>query len=225
MLYHIIAAALQYLSMDKLDDTLSAYIKPDPENAWMLSKEERHKQLYTLLVKLSYKSLSSSITIVTLTKTIKWPKIPVCRSHSVSGCFLHGVPQCHFWRQNSRWLVLPSAHFQRKWSQKLLHWSVNIAVPASICLSPQLSLWSWTVNTRRLPGKNIPGDLQREHLNRVAKECTVKPPNNGLFGGSNVVRCREVVHILEVIEATPPYSGLSGCGLSLTAHGHCERRR
>ena len=52
--------------------------------------------------------------------------------------------------------------------------------------------------------KDIPGDLQRERLNRVAKECTVKPPNNGLFGGSNVVRCREVVRILEVIEATPP---------------------
>ena len=54
---------------------------------------------------------------------------------------------------------------------------------------------------------------------------TVKPLNNGHFGGSNVVRCREVVPISEVIvEATPLNNGLDGYGLSLTAHGHREQR-
>ena len=59
--------------------------------------------------------------------------------------------------------------------------------------------------------------------NRLTCTNTVKPPN---FGGSNVVRCREVVPILEVIvEVTPLDNGLSGCGLSLTARGHRKRRR
>ena len=41
-------------------------------------------------------------------------------------------------------------------------------------VSPQLSsqlIWSRTANTHGLPGRNIPVDLQIEHLNRVAKEC------------------------------------------------------
>ena len=43
-------------------------------------------------------------------------------------------------------------------------------------------------------------------------------------GDSNVVRCIEVVLVSEVImEATPLKNGHSGCGLSLTTHGHHER--
>lgn len=41
-------------------------------------------------------------------------------------------------------------------------------------LSPRLSsqlLWSRSVNVHGRAGKNIPGDLYMEHLNRVAKEC------------------------------------------------------
>ena len=41
-------------------------------------------------------------------------------------------------------------------------------------LSPQLAsqlLWSRTVNVHGRAGKNIPGALHMEHLNRVAKEC------------------------------------------------------
>ena len=40
-------------------------------------------------------------------------------------------------------------------------------------LSPRLSaelLWSRFVNIHGLPGRNIPSDLQMEHLNRVLKE-------------------------------------------------------
>ena len=45
---HIIAAALQYLGMYKLDDTPSANVIPDPDNTWMLPEEERKKQLYLI---------------------------------------------------------------------------------------------------------------------------------------------------------------------------------
>ena len=54
---------------------------------------------------------------------------------------------------------------------------------------------------------------------------TVKPPNNGQIGGSNDVRCWEVVRTSEVIaEATPLIGGLGGCGLSLAARGYRFKR-
>ena len=58
----------------------------------------------------------------------------------------------------------------------------TLLVQEKFILSPWMALqlkWNWTVNTHGRPGKNIPGDLHLEDLNRECK--------NALSGlGSNI---------------------------------------
>ena len=50
---------------------------------------------------------------------------------------------------------------------------MNRRVQYHFTLSPRYAqqlIWSRTINTHGLPGRNIPCDLHMEHLNRLAKE-------------------------------------------------------
>ena len=176
---HIIAAALHYLSMDKLDDKPSADKIPDPDNAWMLPKEERQKQLYTICQAIVQQFVSFKYNGDS-PRNLR-PPSDLIRQYAVHilslGAFYmeyrdaisegDGDRILRCWRY-----LLPifKGSGRKNYSMEAL----TLLCQHRYVLSPQLSsqlLWSRTVNTCGLPGRNIPGDLHCEHLNRVAKEC------------------------------------------------------
>ena len=163
--------------MAKLEDIPSTEVIPDPENAWMCPEEERKEQLYSICK-----------AIVKEFVTFKFNDSP--------GMGQEDDEVEQYARQilslGSFYLEYCDAISEGDGNRNLCCWryllpifrgsgrkNYSIEALTLLCqqrylLSPRLAaqlLWGRTVNIQGLPGKNIPGDLHCEHLNRVAKEC------------------------------------------------------
>jgi len=100
----------------------------------------------------------------------------------------------------------------------------TLLVQEKFIFSPQMALqlkWNWTANTHGRPGKNIPGDLHLEDLNRECK--------NALSGlGSNITdksvkqvgRC--IGKTIDTLQAFDKANGIWISYLKVVQRGHEE---
>ena len=152
-------------------------IIPDPTNVWMLSENERKKQLYTVCEAIVDKFVNFQYNSIT-SKASHNDRVEQYALQILSlGCFYlefsdaikegdgNRILRC--WRY-----LLPT--FRGSGRKNYSIEALTLLCQHRYFLSPQLSsqlLWSRTINVHGLPGRNIPGDLEIEHLNRVAKQC------------------------------------------------------
>ena len=182
---HIIAAAMTFLNMDSLEDEPSTELIPDPTTAWMLPDNERKKQLQSVC-----EAIVTSFVDFRYHKNLPDPKSIISISGSNSdgvhqyasqilslGCFYLEFCDCisdGAGKRNIRcWRYLLPI-FKGSGRKNYSIEALVLLCQNRYLLSPQLAsqlLWSRTVNVHGRAGKNIPGDLHMEHLNRVAKEC------------------------------------------------------
>ena len=199
---HIITAALTYLKMVNIDDTPSSDVIPDPDLAWMLPNDDRQQQIYAVCDEIVAKYVdfkyhgkhSESVGANRVSGEVSITSsgcdgIQQYASQILSlGCFY--LEFCDAIKEGDGDRILRCWRYLLPIFKGSGRKNYSIEAVILLCqqryfLSPQLSsqlLWSRTVNTHGLPGRNIPGDLQIEHLNRIAKECIVhlgagKTPN------------------------------------------------
>ena len=174
---------MAFFNMDSLKDEPSTELIPDPTTAWMLPDSEQKKQLQTVCE-----------AIVTNSVDLRYRDIlqdPIARStKSISGSNSNRVHQ-----YASQILSLGCFYFEfcdcirdcagkrniRCWRHLLPIFRgsdrKNYSIEALVLLCqncylllPQLAsqlLWSRTMNVHGQVGKNIPGNLHMEYLNRV----------------------------------------------------------
>ena len=205
---HIIAAALTYLKMEKIEDVPTTDIIPNSTTAWMLPSDDRKKQLYTICEAIVAKFVDfkyhnkppSSVESIsgmseaskhggsgsgkTIVSKHKGPPSDGIQQYALQilslGCFY--LEFCDAIKEGDGDRMLRCWRYLLPIFRGSGRKNYSIEVLILLCqngyyLSPQLSsqlLWSRTVNIHGLPGRNIPGDLHIEHLNRVAKECIVR---------------------------------------------------
>ena len=190
---HIIAAALTFLNMDSLEDEPSTEIIPDPVTAWMLPDDERKKQLQSVCEAIVAKFVDFRYHEKPLPKCVESirgskhagsgsgsgdDKVHEYASQILSlGCFYlefcDGINEGGGKRNLRCWRYLLPI-FRGSGRKNYSIEALVLLCQHRYFLSPRLSsqlLWSRTVNVHGQAGKNIPGDLHMEHLNRVAKEC------------------------------------------------------
>ena len=166
--------------MKSLDDVPDCGVVPDAESLWLKPKSERQMWLvklcnliYDKFVQFRYNDVASP------------PKSKPSHSDLVSeyavqllrlGCFYQEYSDAIREGDGGRLLrcwkyMLPM--FLSSGNKNYAGEAVNLLLQHHYVLSPRLSaqlLWSRCVNVHGGPGKNIPGDLHMEHLNKAVKE-------------------------------------------------------
>ena len=172
---HIIAATLAMLKMESVDDTPSADAIHNPHSLWMESAELRKSVVERICqaVVNSYVDISfTSSNCNDATDKVKHYGKQLlaigCLYLEFSDAIREGDGQrvLRCWRYL---LPLFLGSHRTNYSCEVL----NMLFQQSYGLSPRLSselIWSRFINVHGRPGKNIPADLQMEHLNRLVKQ-------------------------------------------------------
>lgn len=170
---HIVAAALDTLGMDSIDDVPCDDVLSNPEDIWMLPVSERRdilnkmcKKVVDSHVKFSFNEHPTSTTDQVFSYAQQILSL---------GCFYlelcDGIKEGDGERVLRCWkYLLPVflASHRTNYSREAL----NMLYQHKYRLSPRLSrelLYNRFVNVHGRPRKNIPADLHMEHLNRIAK--------------------------------------------------------
>ena len=176
------AAVMAFLSMDSLEDEPSTELIPDLTTAWMLPDSKWKKQLQivceaivTNSVDFRYHDILQD-PIARSTKSISdsnSDRVHQYASQILSlGCFY--LEFCDCIRDGAGAGVIFYQYLEAVVGRIILLRPLYYLCQNCYLFSPQLAsqlLWSRTVNVHGQVGKNIPGNLLMEHLNRVAKEC------------------------------------------------------
>ena len=175
----IVAATLAALKMKSTDDTPSDDIVPEAKDLWTQSENERRTwlkklcyQVYDKFVRLSYNNINSSLRESTEGDGVCEYAVQLLRL----GCFYQEYSDAI--REGDGGCVLccwkyMMQMFTAAGNKNYAGEAAHLLIQHFYTLSPRLSaqlLWSRFINVHGRPGKNIPGDLHMEHLNRIAKE-------------------------------------------------------
>lgn len=171
---HIIAAALTMLEMKTVNDIPSERVLPNAQNLWMESATTRKevlektcKELLDTFVSFSFHTEDSKMTTDKVREYGRQLLGLGLLYEEYSDAIREGDGErlLRCWRY-----LLPifKASGRKNYACEVLNmlYQHQYQLPQ---LSSQL-LWSRFVNLHGRPGKNIPGDLHMEHLNRLAKE-------------------------------------------------------
>ena len=164
---HILAAAMEVLAMDSLDDEPCTEILPP--DVWMHEKEERREILHSIAGVIVNSCVNLSVTFQPK-KPLKGDTVHTYACEVLSLGLLYaefqdairegdGIRVLRCWRY---FLPIFRASNRTNYSIEAFHFLAQ----HQFLLSPRLSqqvLWSHYVNTHSLPGKNIACDFHMEH--------------------------------------------------------------
>ena len=174
---HILAAAMHFFNMSSLDDT------PSDISPLTTSQDKDSLQRYQVLMKelhiLTAQFVNLQVTFVEDETTSKY-KVDTIKeyAHEIMSLGLllmefndairegDGSRIFRCWRF---FLLIFKAADRKNYSIE----AFNLLAQEKYLLSPRMAMqvkWSRTINVHGRPGKNIPGDLHMEHLNRECKQ-------------------------------------------------------
>ena len=172
---HIIAAAMKLLKMKSVNDVPTPFtaVGAKPDEVWMLDEEKRKKVLDDVCSEITKTFVGFSFA-----ENVSPEKDGVLSyAKKLLGSGLFYLEFCDAIKEGDGIRVARCYRYllpiffgtgRTNYSCEVLN-----MLHQELTLPPRLAnqlLWSRFVNTHGAPGRNIPGDLYMEHLNRVAKD-------------------------------------------------------
>ena len=213
---HVLAAAMEFLEMDKLDGVPSSDIIPD--GSWLCPKEEKQHLLLAVSRSIVDKHVNIKAVNVTSNDNIK-----AYASEAVSLGLFHeefhdSIREGDGERVLRCWkflLLLFKATQHKNYSLEALRLLLQFEFLLPQRQAQQL-LHSRFVNTRGLLGHNVSCDLHMEHLNRLCKAAV------GGLGANKVetaiVRVGKCIQT--VSEVLDRFDRVLGCKKDSSTHAH-----
>ncbi len=170
---HILTASLEVLGMDSLTGTPSPAVLSDPQNMWMETNTRRKEVFKAICEKIVDRFIHFQFN---KTDTESTDKVHKYGKQMLSlGCFYleysdaiqegDGDRVVRCWRY-----LLPI--FKSSGRKNYSIEALNMLYQYQYKLTPRQSaelIWNRFINTHGVRGRNIPGDLHQEHLNRIVK--------------------------------------------------------
>ena len=171
---HIIAATLEYLEMEKMEDMPCKEKLSTPEDVWMLPDSERKKILREVCHKVVQEYVCFSFNG---NEALSDDHLYNYAQQVLSlGCFYlefcDAIKEGDGERVLRCWKYLLSVFHSSGRTNYTIE-ALNMLFQYTYRLTPRLRnelLYSRFINVHGRPGKNIPCDLHMEHLNQFAKE-------------------------------------------------------
>ena len=199
---HILAAAMEVLNMNDLDDTPSDAVIPSPDLVWMETDDTRRMLLHDITMKIAQRFVG--VSFHDAQNLHSGDGIHDYNRHLLTvGCLYvemrdaikegdgERVLQC--WRY-----LLPLFHNSGRKNYTIE--AFTLLYQHDYSLPPKLAeelIWSRFVNTRGMQGRNIPLDLHQEHLNRICKTCIECLGANKR--GETIVRSSKIVGTIDAV--------------------------
>ena len=171
----LLVATLEYLQMESLDDDPSVNVLPNANTLWTESHEKRANALEEICGSIIDKLVSFRFNNDTIQRTGDRVYDYTKKLASLGFFYLEfsdairegdGQRVLRCWRYL---LTIFKNSGQKNYSLE----AVNLLNQYQFVLPPidaQKLIWNRLVNVHGIPGKNIPGDLCLEHLNRLCKQ-------------------------------------------------------
>lgn len=171
---HILTAALEVLVMTSLSDTPSEAVISDPPRVWMQMDKQRKQILTTVCEKIvdSYIHFAFHEVATPVDDNVNEYSRQLLSIECLYLEFADAIREGDGLRVLRCWrYLLPifKSSSRKNYSIEAL----NMLCQHHHELTPRQSaelIWSRFVNVHGLPGRNIPGDLYMEHLNRICKD-------------------------------------------------------
>ena len=181
---HVLAAALEVLEMETVDDIPSGTVIQNPLNVWMMPNEDRKTVLRSVANKITatytsvfYTSTESTSPHSTTDQVHVYAKLLLTLgSNSIPSVFAYmefsDAIRERDGRTSTTLLEVLAANLVGSGRKNYALESLYLVKQVEYQLpSRQAAELKWgRFNVHGLPGRNVPNDLHMEHLNRICKE-------------------------------------------------------